>query len=288
MTLTEVCIRIGLRDDGLDYAAGSLGINRTQDVSRSNIERIYNFLKLHSPYAAGIMTSLQALAEDRDIFWILVKNAQQTDQGSIKFIYVSTANFEYKVAGIKYFKATMISEGRYQLEAREAWTSEFCEAVYWLPYVPNAVTSVNRAVYEANGAVDFFLTIELSGCRFTVTDQSVYHVAFDAGATKDAKGRDAAEVRAMTINHDDGRNPRRLSISGDDFSSYGYGFFESEKCRATVIGVRQPSNSNQAWVYKAIIYHSLAYVPDSNYKSMVQILDNTKFVNDSLWAEKYQ
>lgn len=294
MKLRDACKKLGIRSDGLDYAAGRLSINTAEDITRGDMDRIYAFLKVHSSFSPAIMKALEELNIDDDdgaYFLEQVRNAQQTDRSDIVYINVSTGGFEYRLPGIKYFKVTNRGDGRYQLDGQENWSIEYCEAVYWLPYVGGRVTSTNRATYEYDENVDFFMTMELSGCRFTITDQSVYHVAYDAGSSghggDSSQGtRNAAESRAMNVNLDDGINGRRLSISGDDLSSYGYGFFESDKCRATIIGVRR--GYNQEWVYKAFIYHSLAYIPNSQHKSFVQVLDNTKYKNDSYWSEEFQ
>jgi len=63
------------------------------------------------------------------------------------------------------------------------------QKAYLLNYQPGTVTCVKRAEYESDH--DFFLTVELSGCRFTLTDTHVMHIAADAG--RDSAGRDKAE-----------------------------------------------------------------------------------------------
>lgn len=65
--------------------------------------------------------------------------------------------------------------------------------VYLLNYSPKRVTCVPREAYENDH--DFFITVELSGCRFTITDHSVLHIAADVGAAYEAGDvrRDKAE-----------------------------------------------------------------------------------------------
>lgn len=244
---------------------------------------VYGFLQ-----AARCVSDYQAFKSKhvgvKEDFWELIKIAQQTTNSAIKYVSVALSGFSYREAGIKYFKAIKTAgDGKWGLEARDEPAEGFAQAVYWLPYVASAVTSVNRADFERNPEVNFFMTLELSGCRFTVTDQAVYHVAFDAGTKPHEKGnsvaRSKAEVKTMTECKDERRNTRRLSITGDDESSYGYGYFKDEHCRATVIGVR-----GSPWVYKAIIYNSQAWRTDvSTPSAFIQILDNTRFAN-GLWA----
>lgn len=88
--------------------------------------------------------------------------------------------------GSVYISARNLSAGSWQLNLEEAanW-----QKTYLLNYAAGRVTCVRRSVYEADH--DFFVTVALSGCRFTLTETHVLHIAADAGAGQ--AGRDEAE-----------------------------------------------------------------------------------------------
>jgi hypothetical protein len=201
--------------------------------------------------------------------------AANGEKNDVKTIFITTAGFSADVPGVKYFEAVDAGGGRFTLSARDTQNEQFCKAVYWLPYRAGIATSASRSVYENMSGVDFFLTVELSGCRVSVTDKCVYHVAYDATAGRSGAPssalRAAAEEAAMKSNSDDGHDrARRVSFSGDGVTIYGYGFYNTNS-RATVVGLRV----NQEWVYKLFIYNNLDRIerekPDL---TVVQILNN--------------
>lgn len=69
------------------------------------------------------------------------------------------------------------------------------QKAFLLNYKAAKVTCVKRSDYEANH--DFFLTVALSGCRFTLTETHVLHIAADAGVG--SAGRDLAESTALNV-----------------------------------------------------------------------------------------
>jgi len=107
-----------------------------------------------------------------------------------------------------YVSAKKISATCWELTKQDGpdWTK-----VYLLNYSPKRVTCVPREAYENDH--DFFITVELSGCRFTITDHSVLHIAADVGAAYEAGNvrRDKAEHLAL-----DRKTPnlrRRVSVT---------------------------------------------------------------------------
>ncbi|WP_444958196.1 hypothetical protein [Microbulbifer sp. ZKSA002] len=288
MKLDTICSQLKLPEKALDYAALRLGINREKHITRSDLDRISSFLEVHGGYSKAGLEAIRYFFNIGDVLWDRVNEAKQTDNSEIKSIRISTSGFSYRVAGVKYFKATTNDGKRFTLEGKDDQCDEYRIGVYWLPYEANKVTHTNRRVYESLPDVNFFLTMELSGCRFTMTDQSVCHVAFDAGTsmyqTPTSSTRNVAENSVLTNNSDKKLKIRRLSIGGDDNNSYGYAYFGYERNRATVIGVRQ---SNQKWVYKAFIYHRDSHLPQNTTKALVHILDNVKYSSNNYWAEKF-
>lgn len=107
--------------------------------------------------------------------------------------------------------AKKLSEGCWQLSKEEVgdW-----QKAYLLNYERGKVTCVSRADYEAGH--DFFLTVTLSGCRFTLTETHVLHIAADAGMT--SSGRDRAEAETLAnLNAVPGRK-RSVSVTSRDGS----------------------------------------------------------------------
>lgn len=234
---------------------------------------------------------------DGSEFWKLVKNEQQSTASNIVYISVSVANFTYRQAGVKYFKAERTGEGRWLLTGANAEDNDrfFFTAVYWLPYDAGETTYETRATYENVALLNFFMTFELSGCRFAVNDTHVYHVAFDAGIAKDLSGnplskaskanRDRSLLLASASHH--GGRMRSLSISGDDVDSFNYGIGpKTESCRAIVFGARGAvSRGGEAWVYKAFLFNNGASNPMETGKAWCVIFDKTRYPGDKLWLD---
>jgi hypothetical protein len=232
-------------------------------------------------------------------FWKVVKNEQQSTASKVVHITISVSSFAYDRSGIKYFKAECMGEGRWQLTGREALDNDngFFTAVYWLPYKAGATEFESRATYENNPSVDFFMTFELSGCRFAMDDTHVYHVAYDAGSggsssRANSGSRDASMNAAMrTAQTASGLAPgrvRSLSINGDDEVSFSYGLDgDSKRCRAVVIGARGAANrGNEQWAYKAFLFDRDSV--HSTYKgrsTWCVVLDKTRFADKKLWDD---
>jgi len=145
--------------------------------------------------------------EEHLLFWNLLK----TDRDKIKKVegagILLAGDRALKTHGASiYVSAKKISDGSWKLSKQDGhdW-----QKIYLLNYMPYAVTCIKRTDYEADH--DFFLTVELSGCRFTITDTSVLHIAADAGfgIGTDSEKRDRAEIAAL-----EGAVPRlRRSVS---------------------------------------------------------------------------
>jgi hypothetical protein len=228
-------------------------------------------------------------------FWKLVKSEPQSIQSNIIHIDVSVRNFNYGQSGIRYFKAERSGEGRWRLTGANAADNDTFHftAVYWLPYLAGATTSENRATFEGTAGIDFFMTFELSGCRFAVNDSHVYHVAFDAGttdlgnkqiSTPSKRNRDISLMSSPGAKA--GGRMRSLSISGDDEEeSFNYGIgLKTESCRAVVFGSRGAANrAGEAWVYKAFLFNHAASNPSYTGKAWCVIFDKERYPDGKLW-----
>ncbi|WP_444913687.1 hypothetical protein [Microbulbifer sp. TRSA007] len=132
------------------------------------------------------------------------------------------------------------------------------QSVIWLPWLDGHVTAAHRYRYERLNTVDYFMTTQLSGCRFTVTDDVVLHIA-NKPARREGRtpgDRTNAEANALKKMGSTGRS-RRLSmspISGDtdtdtDTDADGYSFSYAGTSRAYVFGYRQ----GVRWTYRALV-----------------------------------
>ncbi|MCS3467378.1 hypothetical protein M2401_001099 [Pseudomonas sp. JUb42] len=147
---------------------------------------------------------------DNLIFWELLKS----DKVKIKQV----SGRGVLLGGIKglghggsiYVSAKKAGESRWELSKQDGhdWTQ-----VYLLNYAAKQVTCVRRDAYESDH--NFFITVELSGCRFTVTDTYVLHIAADVGVSHDrrsgAEKRDVAEHTALKRTAPESR--RRVSVT---------------------------------------------------------------------------
>lgn len=135
---------------------------------------------------------LKKRQEENIEFWHLL----QVERGKIKEIHA----YSELAGGVKeigdgdsiFVSAKKLGEGSWQLsrELTDNWQKAFL-----LNYKAAKVTCVKRSDYEANH--DFFLTVALSGCRFTLTETHVLHIAADAGVG--SAGRDLAESTALNV-----------------------------------------------------------------------------------------
>ncbi|MCD5364068.1 hypothetical protein [Chromobacterium aquaticum] len=135
---------------------------------------------------------LKKRQEENIEFWHLL----QVERGKIKEIHA----YGELAGGVKeigdgdsiFVSAKKLGEGSWQLsrELTDNWQKAFL-----LNYKAAKVTCVKRSDYEANH--DFFLTVALSGCRFTLTETHVLHIAADAGVG--SAGRDLAESTALNV-----------------------------------------------------------------------------------------
>lgn len=135
---------------------------------------------------------LKKRQEENIEFWHLL----QVERGKIKEIHA----YSELAGGVKEIgdgdsilvSAKKLGEGSWQLsrELTGNWQKAFL-----LNYKAAKVTCVKRSDYEANH--DFFLTVALSGCRFTLTETHVLHIAADAGVG--SAGRDLAESTALNV-----------------------------------------------------------------------------------------
>lgn len=135
---------------------------------------------------------LKKRQEENIEFWHLL----QVERGKIKEIHA----YSELAGGVKeigdgdsiFVSAKKLGEGSWQLsrELTDNWQKAFL-----LNYKAAKVTCVKRSDYEASH--DFFLTVALSGCRFTLTETHVLHIAADAGVG--SAGRDLAESTALNV-----------------------------------------------------------------------------------------
>ena len=54
---------------------------------------------------------------------------------------------------------------------------ESIQKVIWMPWKDGNTVAAQRTIYEPSTKADYFMTSYLSGCRFSVTDEVVLHVA---------------------------------------------------------------------------------------------------------------
>jgi len=145
-------------------------------------------------------------------FWRLLKD----DRDKIKQLdgygelSGGVRNLEGDGASI-FVRAKDLGNGSWQLFIEKA---PIWQKAYLLNYAGATVTGVKRSKYEEDH--DFFLTVALSGCRFTLTETHVLHIAADAGAG--SAGRDSAEnAKLVQLNAVPGRK-RSVSVTSRDNS----------------------------------------------------------------------
>jgi hypothetical protein len=121
----------------------------------------------------------------------------------------------------------------------------------------------SRVLFETLNDFNYFVTSELSGCRFVVTNYGVAHVAWSAGGHR-ASGiasqtlRDWAEFQALSYGTHPPTYRRRLSISGTPgILDNALGAINSNNSgqsyddeRAMVFGYRV----NGGWAFKVLRY----------------------------------
>jgi hypothetical protein len=112
-----------------------------------------------------------------------------------------------------------------------------------MPWKSGHTVYAERRWFE-DSKCDYFLTAQLSGCRFVVTGQHVLHIASDVNNADSGRSgsatRDAAE-KVVT----GGAWSRRLSINGSDLHGYSH--------LALAFGIRQ---SDGSWTYKVLKYRA--------------------------------
>jgi hypothetical protein len=93
------------------------------------------------------------------------------------------------------------------------------QKVYYLPYKRGAVTSAKRSDYEQGAdKCDFFLTYQLTGCRFVLTSAEVLHIArnvnnSEAGGPVETSQQESARRTLAEAPFIRGVAFRRLSVS---------------------------------------------------------------------------
>lgn len=114
-------------------------------------------------------------------------------------------------------------------------------SIYWMPWLRGETVYAQRSWYE-NSVCEYFLTSQLSGCRFVLTKHQVLHIASTAkGAPSGSMG---SHLRTQAENEvTGGTRSRRFSINGGD---------EGYKHYALAFGIKREG----IWSYKALRYGS--------------------------------
>jgi len=115
-----------------------------------------------------------------------------------------------------------------------------CEDVYWLPWKNHAATSAKRKSYEND--CKFFMTTSLTGCRFTLTENEVLHVANSPDNWSYDRSSDARSRVEEGIVGSGRPNVKRVDPTGGA-NAHGYG-----EHRTLVFGMRM----GPKWVYKML------------------------------------
>lgn len=157
----------------------------------------------------GSSSSGDADKRDNIVFWDLLKNnrsrIKQVEGKGV--LLAGDKSFATHGASI-YVSAKKTGECHWELSKQigHDWTK-----VYLLNYSAKKVTCVQRSDYESDH--EFFITVELSGCRFTITDEFVLHIAADVGLSYESGHvrRDKAEQTALKNKAPNMR--RRVSIT---------------------------------------------------------------------------
>ena len=143
--------------------------------------------------------------------------------------------------GLMYVCAEKLQRGAhgYHLTGTHSPVCDNSVPVYWMPWKSHSTVYAERAWFERSKCA-YFMTSQLTGCRFVVTDSQVLHVAsnvdFAPSGVTGSPVRDQAE-QAVT----GGARSRRFSINGRE---QGY-----NKC-ALAFGMRKDG----IWTYKALKY----------------------------------
>lgn len=155
-------------------------------------------------------------------FWDLLKRSDT--RGAIKVIAcddtLKRGNEAYGMGTTVHIGATGQTTGQWQLDVLATGpsgvTGPTAQRVFLLNYKALSTKWVERSVYENDH--DFFMTVELSGCRFTLTEHHVMHVAWDARASSDTGStppstskRNAAAREAISL--PSGTRARSVSIT---------------------------------------------------------------------------
>lgn len=148
--------------------------------------------------------------------------------------------------GLRYIDAIGSGHGPYTLSC--SWTKQSVAGVatYFLPYMKGETVYAKRSWYE-NSICDYFVTVQLSGCRFVLTDTHVLHVASDAGGANPLQS-DVRTKQELLVTGGIGKT-RRYSIT-DKVKGYGFPTKEARtvRGRGLVFGMR----TRDGWVYKAL------------------------------------
>ena len=167
------------------------------------------FSSLFIPNTGSMQHEEKEAREDRN-FWDLLRSSDT--RGAIKVIAcdntLKRGNEHYGMGTTVHIGATGQATGQWQLEVLPTGPTGVPgptgQRVYLLNYKALATKWVARSAYENDH--DFFMTVELSGCRFTLTEDHVMHIAWDARAMSDASSippsmstRDAAASEALPL-----------------------------------------------------------------------------------------
>ncbi|MDP3278658.1 MAG: hypothetical protein Q8Q09_25940 [Deltaproteobacteria bacterium] len=148
--------------------------------------------------------------------------------------------------GLRYIEAIGSGGGPFSLTCSWDKKNHAAVASYFLPYMKGETVYAKRSWYE-NSICDYFVTVQLSGCRFVLTDTHVLHIASDAGRANPLQS-DVRTTQERLVTGGIGKT-RRYSITDQD---KGYGFPLKEertvRGRGLVFGMRTVNG----WVYKAL------------------------------------
>jgi hypothetical protein len=146
--------------------------------------------------------------------------------------------------GLRYCKATPFAYGEkgYKITSSTTDDGDNNVALYWMPWKKGMTVYAERSWYE-NSLCKFFLTAQLSGCRFVLTERHVLHIASDVNGAQDGWSGGAMRTDAENA-VTGGAKARRLSCSGWS------GDQKYEKV-ALVFGIKRQGG---LWTYKWLNY----------------------------------
>ena len=127
----------------------------------------------------------------------------------------------------------------YQLIGTHTETHEGSVPVYWMPWKSGETVYAERKWFERSKCA-YFLTAQLTGCRFVVTHDYVLHIASNVNfAPAGPLGSSVRDVAELTVTG--GQRGRRFSFNGGEL---GY------SKNALAFGMRK----DDIWTYKALKY----------------------------------